>query len=583
MALSDLENIVHHAMACGLVGPEKRRQLLEGLPMGFVYSLPTVSRPIDQLRFDLMELNRTPRLIGLDAPPLAVWLKNAAQIAATTSGEQTARFFAARADALYAAGGAQEAVDVKMGRAQPPSSSESLTPGTPSPQGVSTPRSAEERGRSATTPSSERATYPRGKRMTVLSMHPDAEHAWQLAEPPFDPADRRFAAPTPPDQWYFRHPPHATEWKTAVSDLDQTLTRLRDRAAPRDCLAVFAIGPPALGALLGARLRERLRKVPTKVIFDEGQSDDPSWRPWGPAWSSKITPRASALLEVSYGSQAQSEHVALLVELSDTLHDHDVKKALARLGAGDVPRVTVAFEPQPSVRFPDPVAIETAVRDLRGAIEAIGRYNKRIRHLHVFYTGPLALMIRAADALAARRFRSIVYTQRRDDGYVPAVELGGVEGASLALPAHIDVGRRDGDYDVFIAHAGADSAFANQLHDALEARGKRVFLDARKLAWGDDWTTVIPAALERSRHVIALISAATPEAWYDKDEFIQAIDQTRASGGHRRLIPILLDGTAEPTYGMRRIQALNLEDLPLHERDPSALAEKLAPLLTGPA
>lgn len=577
MALSDLENIVHHAMACGLVGPEKRRQLLDGLPMGFVYSLPTVSRPIDQLRFDLMELNRTPRLIGLDAPPLAVWLKNAAQIAATTGDERTARFFAGRADVLYPAGAAQAAVDIKAGRA--PSSADAATLSHP-PASAGAARTPGARAPAASSPS-ERATYPRGKRMTVLSMHPDAEHAWQLAEPPFDPAERRFAAPTPRDQWYFRHPPHATEWKAVVRDLDQTLTRLRDSADPKDCLTVFAFGPPALGALLGARLRERLRGLPTKVIFEEGPGDS-SWRPWGPAWSSKISARTSPLLKISHGSQALSEHVALLIELDGALHDHDVKQALARLGAGDVPRVTVALDPQPSIRFPDPVAIETAVRDLRSAIEAIGRNNKRIRQLHVFYTGPLALMIRVADAMAGRSFRSVVYTQRHNDGYVPAVELGGAAEASLALPPHIDVGRRDGDYDVFIAYASADRAFATQLHDALGAQGKRVFLDASSLSFGDHWTTVIPAALERSRHVIALISAATPDAWYDKDEFIQAIEQTRASGGRRRLIPILLDGTAKPTYGMRRIQALNLEDLPLHERDPSALAAKLAPLLTGP-
>ena len=47
--LADIEEVVQQALAAGLVGPEKRRLLLHGLPMGFVYSLPTVSRPIDQL------------------------------------------------------------------------------------------------------------------------------------------------------------------------------------------------------------------------------------------------------------------------------------------------------------------------------------------------------------------------------------------------------------------------------------------------------------------------------------------------------------------------------------------------------
>ena len=80
MSLRDTEALVRFAIDNGLVGPEMRRELLKGLPMGFIYSLPTVSRPIDQLRFDLMELTRTPRLIGLSEPPLEIWKRNARRL-----------------------------------------------------------------------------------------------------------------------------------------------------------------------------------------------------------------------------------------------------------------------------------------------------------------------------------------------------------------------------------------------------------------------------------------------------------------------------------------------------------------------
>lgn len=74
-------------------GAERRRLLLDGLPVGFIYSLPTVSRPIDQLRFDLMALERTPRLVGLDRPPLRVWLDNAiALMGATPAAQALARY-----------------------------------------------------------------------------------------------------------------------------------------------------------------------------------------------------------------------------------------------------------------------------------------------------------------------------------------------------------------------------------------------------------------------------------------------------------------------------------------------------------
>lgn len=76
--LGDLEEVIKAAVESGLVG--RRSLLLHTLPVWYIYRLPTASHPIDQLRSDLMELERTPRLDGLAAPPLAVWLANAARL-----------------------------------------------------------------------------------------------------------------------------------------------------------------------------------------------------------------------------------------------------------------------------------------------------------------------------------------------------------------------------------------------------------------------------------------------------------------------------------------------------------------------
>lgn len=51
-----------------------REAALARLPVGFRYSLPVVSRPHDQLRFDLMEIRRTPRLIGCAEAPMSLYL-----------------------------------------------------------------------------------------------------------------------------------------------------------------------------------------------------------------------------------------------------------------------------------------------------------------------------------------------------------------------------------------------------------------------------------------------------------------------------------------------------------------------------
>lgn len=47
-----------------------RAALRASLPLGFVFSLPGSSRPVDQVRFVMMELGRTPRLIGLAGRPM---------------------------------------------------------------------------------------------------------------------------------------------------------------------------------------------------------------------------------------------------------------------------------------------------------------------------------------------------------------------------------------------------------------------------------------------------------------------------------------------------------------------------------
>ena len=49
------------------------------------------------------------------------------------------------------------------------------------------------------------------------------------------------------------------------------------------------------------------------------------------------------------------------------------------------------------------------------------------------------------------------------------------------------------EWDVFIAHAGGDTATAERLYDLLVA-GCRPFLDTRCLLLGDDWDTQLAEA-----------------------------------------------------------------------------------------
>lgn len=586
MARTDLETVVHQAMAVGLTGAQNRQRLMRGLPMGFVYSLPVVSRPIDQLRFDLMELERTPRLIGLDAPPLAVWLKNAAEVSAGEGKVEGARLFAGQADQLYPAGGAGDVVEAVLARVARSAGNAAQdwgvevsrdwggAPGAERDWGA--PSGIDAWSTGIHSPPLKEPTHPRDRRYVVLSMHPDAERACKTVMPPIDPQEREFIAHTPHGRWYDKHAPNLPAWQHAVENLDLAITDLRAQIRPRDCLAVFAIAPPALGALLGARLRERLGVVDMLVVFERMSNGPSPWQAFGPAWSSVVQPASTARLLASDYQPGNGDEVTLLVELSGPLNDIAVEAVLSASSRSAMPRVTVKFDPQRPPRLEGSVDIETAVRDLREIVRTIEHRYRRIRRLHVFYRGPLALMIRLGQHLGDQRFRSVVYVDRGDDGYLPAVQLGGSAEASLVRGPALQAFADDANYDAFIVSADGDRAFAGRLYDRLVMHGLRVFLDERSLRAGDIWTTSIPAALQRSRHVIALISPASRSAWYQNDEIAVAIQQSRASDNTRKVVPVLLDGLPIDNlpYGLR-----NLYPVLEPERDVDRVARAILPVL----
>lgn len=118
-------------------------------------------------------------------------------------------------------------------------------------------------------------------------------------------------------------------------------------------------------------------------------------------------------------------------------------------------------------------------------------------------------------------------------------------------------------WDIFIAHASADRAIAEQLYDRLEEGGHRVFLDARTLKAGDFWDLEIPRALETSRMILVLITSSYESAHYLRDEVAHAITQARRTG-LPRVIPIYMDGPLPPgtgPYGLSVVQAIDARAL----------------------
>jgi len=120
-------------------------------------------------------------------------------------------------------------------------------------------------------------------------------------------------------------------------------------------------------------------------------------------------------------------------------------------------------------------------------------------------------------------------------------------------------------YDLFLAHASADKAAAERLHDALDGLGLRVFLDARSILPGERWDRVIPQAQREARATVVLVSRASDDAFYLGDEVATAIARSREAPKAHAVIPVFLDGMPADAfaipYGLRVINGLDVPKL----------------------
>jgi hypothetical protein len=130
--------------------------------------------------------------------------------------------------------------------------------------------------------------------------------------------------------------------------------------------------------------------------------------------------------------------------------------------------------------------------------------------------------------------------------------------------------------DIFLIHAGPDTAIAEKLYDLLSSSHK-VFLDSKCLQPGDLWPDVLQRVTKNARMSVILVSRNTDPAFYEQSEIVSAIQSFRET--KRRLVPIYVGGKPgkeiEFPYGLNVVQGI--------EADPSNLqpvAAKLRQLLT---
>lgn len=93
-------------------------------------------------------------------------------------------------------------------------------------------------------------------------------------------------------------------------------------------------------------------------------------------------------------------------------------------------------------------------------------------------------------------------------------------------------------YDVFLSYAREDLAAVQSLVSAIEAEGLSVFWD-RQIVPGQPWSDVLEAAINNSRAVVVVWSAASVKSTWVKAEATEAM----ARG---KLVPVRIDNAAIP-------------------------------------
>src|SRR5262245_3585382 len=137
-------------------------------------------------------------------------------------------------------------------------------------------------------------------------------------------------------------------------------------------------------------------------------------------------------------------------------------------------------------------------------------------------------------------------------------------------------------WDFFLAHAGPDTAVAERLYDLLSPRAK-VFLDSQRLLEGDNWDEELALAQRASLVTVAIISASTEQAFYQREEIAAAIDMARKNKDSHRVVPLYwktqLDEQAVIPYGLRLKHGLfasGPDELPQIAERLISLQQKLA-------
>ena len=108
---------------------------------------------------------------------------------------------------------------------------------------------------------------------------------------------------------------------------------------------------------------------------------------------------------------------------------------------------------------------------------------------------------------------------------------------------------------VFISHSSKDKPFARKLDAALVSNGVDVFLDEKEIKIGDSIPDAIYEALERSTHVIYVISSNSVDSKWVSEELAIAKMKEKSDSGIK-ILPCIIDDVDIP-FGVKHVKYCN--------------------------
>lgn len=132
-------------------------------------------------------------------------------------------------------------------------------------------------------------------------------------------------------------------------------------------------------------------------------------------------------------------------------------------------------------------------------------------------------------------------TLYKSHGKIPDVFLRGCGVPEEMIEYHRSLlGKAIEFYSCFISYSHADKPFARRLHDQLQARGIRCWLDDHDMKPGDRILDVVDDAIRLHDKILLCCSEQSLNSWWVKDEIDKALERERREG-RDIIIPLNLD------------------------------------------